>query len=66
MTVLLERQNKIPWSDSWPKPVWLDDLLDDERVEDDNGEVGQQVGQDQLAPDDIDGGVELLLTKKNF
>jgi hypothetical protein len=44
----------------------LDDLLDDERVEDDNGEVGQQVGQDQLAPDDIDGGVELLLTKKNF
>jgi hypothetical protein len=42
----------------------VDDLLDDERVEYDDGEVGQQVSQDQLAPDDVDGGVELLLTKK--
>ena len=50
---------KLPRGDPGPEPVRLDDLLDDEGVEDDDGEVGQQVGQDQLAPDDVDGRVQL-------
>ena len=42
-------------------PGRLDDLDDDERVEDEDGEVGHQLGEDELAPDEVDGHVEQVL-----
>ena len=49
----------LPWGDSRPEPVWLDDLFDDERVEDDNCQVGEKISQDQLTPDNVDWSVHL-------
>lgn len=45
-----------------PEPGRLDDLADDERVEDDDGRVGQYVRQHQLAPDDVEGDIQVILS----
>ena len=42
-------------------PRRLDNLDDDEGVEDEDGEVGHQLREDQLAPDEVDGHVEQVL-----
>ena len=43
------------------EPGGLDNLDDDERVEDEDGEVGNEFGQDEFAPDEVDGHVERVL-----
>ncbi len=42
-------------------PGGLDDLDNDEWVEDEDGEVGNELGQDEFAPDEVDGHIERVL-----
>jgi hypothetical protein len=44
----------------------LYNLDDDEGVEDEDGKVGNQLREDQLAPDEVDGHVELEISVRKL